>query len=248
MCKLKVSEDTRERPVETNMYYCHTRYYMPRWCRWLIADNINYLEPENINGMNLYQYCNNDPINNIDPSGHIHILISATISMGVSVASNVFSQMVFKGKSFKELDWADIGISAASGFISGLIPGSGFMSLVGQAGSSSFVENVLRSIVYGEEFSIVKVLKETVTQVVLGMVTNAITDAISNAASKIIQKKFIKAPNYSQYQHYFRNKGLDLSVDDVYKKMYADIKHMDIANTLVDETSGALFDFLTGLI
>ena len=51
------------------MYYCHTRYYMPRWCRWLNADNINYLEPENINGMNLYQYCNNDPISGYDPNG-----------------------------------------------------------------------------------------------------------------------------------------------------------------------------------
>ena len=54
---------------EFNMYYCHSRYYMPRWCRWLNVDNINYLEPENINGMNLYQYCNNDPVNYSDEPG-----------------------------------------------------------------------------------------------------------------------------------------------------------------------------------
>ena len=48
---------------ELNMYYCHTRYYMPRWCRWLNEDNTNYLESDNINSMNLYQYCNNDPVN-----------------------------------------------------------------------------------------------------------------------------------------------------------------------------------------
>ena len=47
---------------------------MTRWCRWLNEDNTEYLEPDNINGMNLYQYCNNDPVNYSDGSGHFPIL------------------------------------------------------------------------------------------------------------------------------------------------------------------------------
>lgn len=55
---------------ESSMYYCKTRYYVPQWGRWLSADSIEYLNPESINGLNLYIYCENDPINRFDSSGH----------------------------------------------------------------------------------------------------------------------------------------------------------------------------------
>ncbi len=54
---------------ETGMYYCQSRYYVPDWCRWLNADNLNFLEPQSLNGLNLFAYCSNDPVNNCDPSG-----------------------------------------------------------------------------------------------------------------------------------------------------------------------------------
>ena len=46
------------------------RYYNPEWGRWIQPDDIEYLEPTNINGLNLFAYCNNDPVNRYDPSGH----------------------------------------------------------------------------------------------------------------------------------------------------------------------------------
>ena len=55
---------------ESSMYYCKTRYYVPQWGRWLSADSIEYLNPESVNGLNLYIYCENDPINRFDSSGH----------------------------------------------------------------------------------------------------------------------------------------------------------------------------------
>ena len=39
-----------------------SRYYDATLCRFLNRDNVNYLEPESIHGLNLYAYCNNNPI------------------------------------------------------------------------------------------------------------------------------------------------------------------------------------------
>ena len=56
--------------VETNLFYCNSRYYSSELCRFLIPDSIEYLDPESIHGLNLYAYCGNDPINRFDPTGH----------------------------------------------------------------------------------------------------------------------------------------------------------------------------------
>lgn len=46
-----------------------TRYYDPKIGRFINADSLAYLAPETINGLNLYSYCNNNPIMHIDPMG-----------------------------------------------------------------------------------------------------------------------------------------------------------------------------------
>ncbi|MBQ8293432.1 MAG: hypothetical protein IJX78_06525 [Bacilli bacterium] len=56
--------------VETNLFLVSSRYYSPELCRWISPDDIEYLDPESVNGLNLYCYCFNDPINYIDPDGH----------------------------------------------------------------------------------------------------------------------------------------------------------------------------------
>ncbi len=55
--------------TETKLYYLHTRYYDPEIGRFISIDGIEYLDPETINGLNLYAYCNNNPVMNIDPNG-----------------------------------------------------------------------------------------------------------------------------------------------------------------------------------
>ena len=55
---------------ETNLYYLNSRYYDPEIGRFLSADRPDYLEPESINGLNLYRYCANNPVMMNDTEGN----------------------------------------------------------------------------------------------------------------------------------------------------------------------------------
>ena len=55
--------------VETGLYYLQTRYYDPEIGRFITIDGIEYLDPETINGLNLYAYCGNNPVMYTDPNG-----------------------------------------------------------------------------------------------------------------------------------------------------------------------------------
>lgn len=53
---------------ETGMYYLKSRYYQPEICRFISADTTDVLEiQEDFDDLNLYTYCNNNPINWEDP-------------------------------------------------------------------------------------------------------------------------------------------------------------------------------------
>ena len=55
--------------TETGLYFLKTRYYDPEIGRFISIDDISYLDPEIINGLNLYAYCGNNPVMGYDPNG-----------------------------------------------------------------------------------------------------------------------------------------------------------------------------------
>ncbi|HHU56585.1 MAG TPA: RHS repeat-associated core domain-containing protein, partial [Acholeplasmataceae bacterium] len=55
---------------ETSLYYLNSRYYNPEIGRFINADDVSYLEPGSLNGLNLYTYCENNPVMMVDPSGY----------------------------------------------------------------------------------------------------------------------------------------------------------------------------------
>ena len=54
---------------ETNLYYLNSRYYDSSIGRFISPDDISYLDSNIINGLNLYCYCNNNPVMYSDPEG-----------------------------------------------------------------------------------------------------------------------------------------------------------------------------------
>jgi len=61
---------------ETGYYYLQSRYYNPDICRFINADEPNVISSNfgNIVGANLFAYCLNNAINNIDPEGNAPFL------------------------------------------------------------------------------------------------------------------------------------------------------------------------------
>ncbi len=58
---------------ETGLYYLNSRYYDPQIGRFINADNISTLDVTQIalNGLNLYAYCLNNPVNETDEDGNM---------------------------------------------------------------------------------------------------------------------------------------------------------------------------------
>ena len=54
--------------TETELYYLNSRYYNPEWGRYINAD-IYISTGQGLTGANMFAYCGNDPVNNLDPTG-----------------------------------------------------------------------------------------------------------------------------------------------------------------------------------
>lgn len=68
------------------MYYCQSRYYVPEWGRWLNSDNIAFLDTSDLNGMNLFCYCGNNPISNLDKNGRSFFAFLATVAISYAIS------------------------------------------------------------------------------------------------------------------------------------------------------------------
>ena len=73
---------------ETNWYFLNARYYSPEWRRFISPDDTAYLDPKNVNGLNLYVYCNNNPIMYVDPNGDDAILFTVYCNGGILIVGH----------------------------------------------------------------------------------------------------------------------------------------------------------------
>ena len=56
--------------TESGLYYLMSRYYDPQIGRFISPDTQDYLKPETIGGVDLYAYCNNNPVMYVDFQGN----------------------------------------------------------------------------------------------------------------------------------------------------------------------------------
>ncbi|MBQ9448685.1 MAG: RHS repeat-associated core domain-containing protein, partial [Acholeplasmatales bacterium] len=76
------------------MYYLKSRFYNPEIRRFMTPDNINYLDITNVGCVNLYAYCNNNPVMYSDPDGRFGLLFSWLVSKVVrNVTAGVATQI-----------------------------------------------------------------------------------------------------------------------------------------------------------
>jgi len=111
--------------AETGRYYLNSRYYDPEIGRFINADDVRYLEPGLLNGLNLYAYSGNNPVMYSDPNGNSFILamlIGAGIGAlvgGVSYTASEGISYLFNGEF--SWSWEMFGVSILGGAIGGAL-------------------------------------------------------------------------------------------------------------------------------
>lgn len=134
--------------TETGFYFLKTRYYDPEIGRFMTIDDISYLDPNTVNGLNLYVYCFNNPVMFTDRYGCTawwEWLIAGVIVAGLIVGSvftggllgaamigaaigagiSLGSQALFTG----QLNWGQFALDIGVGAITGLLGVSGISQI-----------------------------------------------------------------------------------------------------------------------
>ena len=100
--------------LETGLYYLNSRYYDPETGRFLNQDLISYLDPETVNGLNLYSYCGNDPVLYLNDG-------VSSWSGGIASLSCLVRGGEIGSQGIRSVpEWLKIGVGAISDIILGL--------------------------------------------------------------------------------------------------------------------------------
>ena len=133
---------------ETGYFYCKSRYYDPKWMRFINMDHPDIIADTTLshNDKNVYTYCDNDPINRVDSDGEAwHILIGAAVGAITSLVTSLATEIVEYAKNGedKEIDgWGiltSVVIGTAEGALMAACPGA---SIAISAGASALEEAI----------------------------------------------------------------------------------------------------------
>ena len=164
------------------LYFLKTRYYDPEIGRFMTIDDISYLDPESINGLNLYAYCFNNPVMFTDRYGCTAwwewliagvivagLIVGAVFTGGTLVGAVLAGAAIGAGMSLGtqalsgDLNWGQFALDIGVGAITGLIGGSGVSQCIstilgGVIGAGSNLASQLISGVSWDEISVMQIL------------------------------------------------------------------------------------------
>ncbi|RPF43405.1 RHS repeat-associated protein [Hydrogenoanaerobacterium saccharovorans] len=126
--------------AETGTIYLRARYYDPAIGRMISQDTFAG-NPSDPLSLNLYTYCNNNPVSYHDPSGHVPTaVVGALIGGAIGYGVNLFTQLSSNGWNWSSLDQRSLWASAGAGAVSGAMAGmTGGLSLLGSVGSGALI-------------------------------------------------------------------------------------------------------------
>ena len=115
---------------ETHLYYLNSRYYDPETGRFINADDVSTLDITKItiNGLNLYAYCLNNPVNEVDENGYIPNWLKWLIG-GLLVIAAIVTIVATGGAATGLVSAIAIGaakgilVGASMGLVSGIASG-----------------------------------------------------------------------------------------------------------------------------
>jgi len=147
--------------TETGFYFLKTRYYDPEIGRFMTIDDLSYLDPDSINGLNLYAYCRNNPVMCVDPNGHLAIsigllmLIGFVVGAAIGAGSSAIGQFVGNGFTFEGFNWGQFALDTFLGGISGMLSMSplGVGAMVVANAAIGFVGAVGGHLMNGSDFT-----------------------------------------------------------------------------------------------
>ncbi len=135
--------------TESGLYYLNGRYYDPVVCRFISPDSVSVATASlsSYYNKNLYAYCDNNPVIRADHSGEYwHVAIGAATGGLIGGISSLAGQAV----SGEGINWAEVGVSAASGALTGAIttafPGMGVTAtgiIHGAVGAGTYIATEL---------------------------------------------------------------------------------------------------------
>ena len=186
--------------TETKLYFLKTRYYDPELCRFVTIDDTAYLDPNAINGLNLYAYCLNNPVMCIDPDGHLprwlQWLLGGIIIIGAIALSFVTAGLATPIAT--ALGGGVMGViigGAVAGAVGGAIAGFGIS--IGVQGISNGFDNIDWN----------QVGKATLSGVISGAIMGTLTSGVKVAqAAKLWDKGTFKS-GFQSMRYHFKKHG-----------------------------------------
>ena len=182
--------------AETGFYYLQSRYYDPSICRFISADQYELVGTlsDVVGQLNLYAYCNNNPIMYTDESGESFSLALFIVGVIVNASYGALSAYINGENIF-------VG-AVIGGIVGGITAGFGFGFWL--TGVTNTFGNIIKDYINYGQFNINKALFSGFISAAFGKISGEIMRAVPNDYVSQITASYILSLTFG---------SLDLGID-----------------------------------